>query len=60
MDKILYDKINGRKSDVSFFVDQKGYYWVDTDPKGRQMSGRVTIECIGDGKNQPQFEIKDK
>jgi len=32
----------------------------DPDPKGRQMSGRVTIECIGDGKNHPQFEIKDK
>lgn len=55
MEKVLYDKINKRIANAQWFVDQDGFYWVDTDPNGVQISGNVTIRPIKD--NDPKYEV---
>lgn len=57
MKKILYNKINKQISRVQWFTDQDGNYWVNTDPYGVQMSGKVTIICLT--KDHPQYEIRE-
>ena len=55
--KYLYDKVNMREANIRWFVDQDGYYWIDTDPYGVQMSGNVTIKFLKKG--HPQYEIRE-
>ncbi len=57
MKKILYDKLNNRPSDIQWFTDQDGGYWIDTDPFGIQMSGKVTIIFLR--KDHRQFEMRE-
>ena len=55
MAKILYDKSNKREADIQWFLDKEGNCWIDTDPNGMQMSGKVTIIRLKD--NNPQYEV---
>ena len=56
MKKYLYDKLNKRNSDIQWFIDSEGNHWIDTDPYGVQMSGKVTIRFLK--KDDIQFEIR--
>lgn len=55
--EILYDKVNKREARIQWFKDQDGDYWIDTDPRGIQMSGNITIRFLK--KAHPQYEIRN-
>jgi len=57
MNKILYDKANKQVSNIQWFTDQDGNYWIDVDPYGLQMSGNVTIKILK--KDHPQYEVRE-
>lgn len=56
MEKILYDKLNKRESEIQWFIDQDGNYWIDKDPNGVQMNGNLTIRILK--KDDKQYEIR--
>ena len=58
MEKILYDKLNKRPANIQWFTDQDGDYWIDTDPYGANMGGKVTIIFLR--KDHRQFEVREK
>ncbi|MFB3057405.1 MAG: hypothetical protein ACE1ZQ_09630 [Ignavibacteriaceae bacterium] len=58
MSKVLYDKLNNRESNIQWFTDKDGNYWIDTDPNGIEMSGNVTIRFLS--KDDVQYEMRYK
>lgn len=56
MEKVLYDKINKRNA-RNWFVDNEGNVYINSDPYGVQMSGKITIIQILN--NHPQYEIRE-
>ena len=50
----IYDKINKRIA-RQWFTDNDGNFYINSDPNGIQMSGKITIIQIGN--NHPQYEI---
>ena len=54
MKKVLYDKVNKRLV-RHFFVDNEGNFYINSDPYGVQMSGKITIIPV---ENNPNYEIK--
>ena len=54
----LYDKVNKKKARISWWRQNDGTFWIDTDPYGCDMSGRIRIKCL----KFPhyQYEIKEE
>lgn len=50
----LYDKVNGRSA-RNWFKDKEGNFYIDTDPNGVQMSGKITIISVA---NNPNYEVR--
>ena len=57
MAKILYDKINKREARIQWFTDQEGNVYIDTDPRGVQMSGNITIRYLV--YDDVQYEVRE-
>ena len=57
MKKILYDKINKREARIQWFTDQEGNIYIDTDPRGVQMSGNITISYLV--YDDVQYEVRE-
>jgi len=53
MEKVLYDKVNKRIS-KHWFVDNEGNFYINCDPYGVQMSGKVTVIPI----NMSNYEVR--
>lgn len=51
----LYDKVNKRPA-RSWFKDKEGNFYINTDPNGVQMSGRITIVSA---MNNPNYEVRE-
>jgi hypothetical protein len=56
MKNILWDKINKRECRHQYFFDQYGDCYINVDPYGVDMSGRITIRQIQE--NDPQYEVR--
>ena len=57
MKKIWYDKINKREARIQWFTDQEGNIYIDTDPRGVQMSGNITISYLV--YDDVQYEVRE-
>lgn len=57
MRKILYDKVNTRECTHQYFFDQYGDCYINTNPFGANMDGKITIRFISE--DDPQYEIKE-
>lgn len=55
--KYLFDKVNQRKA-TFWFNDIEGNFYINADPHGVQMSGKITIIPIGT--NHHQYEIREE
>lgn len=55
--KYLYDKINKREA-RSWFVDNEGNFYMDIDPHGIDMGGKITVRGIP--KDHHQYEVRDR
>ena len=53
MEKVLYDKVNKRIA-RHWFTDNDGNFYINTDPYGVQMSGKITIMPVT---NNPNYKI---
>jgi len=53
MEKVLYDKVNKRIA-RHWFVDKEGNFYINTDPYGVEMSGKITIISVA---NNPNYQI---
>jgi hypothetical protein len=58
MNKILWDKLNKRECLHQYFFDQYGDCYINTDPMGVDMSGRIKIREIQE--NDVQYEVIEK
>jgi len=56
--KILWDKVNKRECRHQYFFDQYGDCFINTDPYGVDMGGKITIRIINE--DDPQYEVKLK
>ena len=57
MRKILYDKINKRECRHQYFFDQYGDCYINTNPFGAGINGKINIRFISE--DDPQYEIKE-
>ena len=56
MKKILYDKVNECEANIIWYMDNEGGVYINCDPYGMSMSGKVTIRPLR--KDHPQYEIR--
>ncbi len=56
-EKYLYDKANKREA-RGWFEDNEGNFYVDLDPNGLDMGGKITIRGVSD--NHPQYEVRSR
>lgn len=56
MEKVLYDKVNKRIA-RHWFVDNEGNFYINADPYGVQMSGKITIIPVGNNSNYEVIEV---
>lgn len=57
MRKILWDKINKREVDKQYFFDQYGDCYINQDPFGASMSGKITISFVPE--DHIQYEVRE-
>ena len=57
MKKILWDKLNKRECIRQYFFDQYGDCYINGNPFGANMNGKIEISLVPD--DHPQYEIKE-
>jgi len=57
MKKILYDKVNKREANVSWFTDKDGDIWLDVEPYNVQIDGTIKISPMDD--IDSRYEVRD-
>jgi hypothetical protein len=57
MRKILYDKINKRECTRQYLFDQYGDCYINTNPFGIDISGKIQVTFIS--KEDVQYEVKE-
>jgi hypothetical protein len=53
---ILWDKVNNKEADISFYLDDEGNLWIDANRHQANMNGSRTIRYIGP--DHAQYELK--
>jgi hypothetical protein len=56
MKNILWDKINNRECTHQYFFDQYGDCYINNDPYGVDMNGKIEIRFISE--DDVQYEVK--
>lgn len=57
MKRILWDKVNKRECTHQYLFDQYGDCYINTNPYGANMNGKIDIRFVS--KDDVQYEIKE-